>query len=171
MSSSNFASWPAYKFLKRQVRCSGIPISFRIFQFIVIHTVKVSHFMANRGRNNGNSDRLYFLGLQSHCRWWLQPWNWKKSYDKPRQHIKKQRHRFADSGPYSQSYGFSSSHVWIWEMDHKESWAPIIREMQIKLHWVITSQLSEWPSSKCLQTINAEKGVEKGNSLALLVGI
>ena len=33
------------------------------------------HFMANRWRNNGNSDRLYFLGLRNHCRWWLQPWN------------------------------------------------------------------------------------------------
>ena len=33
------------------------------------------HFRANRWGNNGNSDRLYFLGLQSHCRWWLQPWN------------------------------------------------------------------------------------------------
>jgi len=38
---------------------------------------------------------------------------WKKSYDKPRQHIKKQRHYFADKGPYSQSYGFSSSHIWM----------------------------------------------------------
>ena len=48
--------------------------------------------------NNENSKRLYFLGLQNHCRWWLQPWNektlapWKKSYDQPRQHIKKQIH-------------------------------------------------------------------------------
>ena len=49
--------------------------------------------------------------------------SWKKSYDKPRQHIKKQRHHFADKGPSSQSYGFSSSHVWMWELDHKESWA------------------------------------------------
>ena len=37
----------------------------------------------------------------------------KKSYDKPRQHIKKQRHHFANKGPYCQSYGFSSSHVWM----------------------------------------------------------
>ena len=44
----------------------------------------------------------------------------KKSYDKPRQHIKKQRHRFVYKGPYSQSYGFSSSHVQIWELYHKE---------------------------------------------------
>ena len=47
----------------------------------------------------------------------------KKGYDQPRQHIKKQRHYFANSGPYSQSYGFSSNHVWMWEWDHKESWA------------------------------------------------
>ena len=68
-----------------------------------------------------------FFGLQNHCRWWLQPQNWKtcapwkKSYDQPRQHIKKQRHYFATKGPSSQSYGFSSSHVWMWELDYKES--------------------------------------------------
>ena len=49
---------------------------------------------------------------------------WKKSYDQPRQHIKKQRHYFANKGPFSQSYGFSNSHVWMWELDYKESWAP-----------------------------------------------
>ena len=48
---------------------------------------------------------------------------WKKSYDQPRQHIKKQRCYVADKGPSSQSYGFSSSQVWTWELDHKESWA------------------------------------------------
>ena len=47
---------------------------------------------------------------------------WKQSYDKPRQHIKKQRHHFADKGPSSQSYGFSSGHVWMWELDYKVSW-------------------------------------------------
>ena len=49
---------------------------------------------------------------------------WKKSYDQPRQHIKKQRHYFTNKGLSSQSYGFSSSHVWMWELDYKESWAP-----------------------------------------------
>ena len=39
---------------------------------------------------------------------------WKKSYDKPRQHIQKQRYHFADKGPYSQSNDFSSTHVWMW---------------------------------------------------------
>ena len=48
---------------------------------------------------------------------------WNKSYDKPRQHIKKQRHYFANSGPSSQSYGFSSNHEWMGELYYKESWA------------------------------------------------
>ena len=60
------------------------------------HGIQSHYFMANRWGNNGNCDRLYFLGLQNHCRWWLQPQNknvlapWKESYDKPRQCIKKQ---------------------------------------------------------------------------------
>ena len=56
---------------------------------------------------------------------------WKKSYDQPRQHIKKQRHYFANKGPSSQGYGFSSSFSsmenwewWMWELDYKESWVP-----------------------------------------------
>ena len=47
-----------------------------------------------------------------------------ENYDQPRQHIKRQRHYFANKGPSSQSYGFSTSHVWMWELDHKESWVP-----------------------------------------------
>ena len=47
-----------------------------------------------------------------------------KSHDKPRWHIKKQKHYFADKGPSNQSYGFPSSHVQVWELDHKEDWAP-----------------------------------------------
>ena len=49
---------------------------------------------------------------------------WKKNYNQPRQHIKKQRHYFANKGQSSQGYGFSSSHVWMWELNYKESWAP-----------------------------------------------
>ena len=86
--------------------------------------------MASRWENSGNSERLFWGGLQNHHRWWLQSWNskmfapWKKSYDQPRWHIKKQRHYFADKSPSSQSYGFSNSHVWMWELDYKESWVP-----------------------------------------------
>ena len=80
--------------------------------------------MTNRWGKNGNS----FGGLQNHCRWWLKTWNEKmlaprkKSYDQFRQHIKKQRHYFTNKDPSSQSYGFSSSHVWMSELDHKEGW-------------------------------------------------
>ena len=49
---------------------------------------------------------------------------WKKSYDQSRQHIKKLSHYFANRGLSSQSYGFSGSHVWMWELDYKESWVP-----------------------------------------------
>ena len=78
----------------------------------------------------GSSDRFYFLGLQYHCRQQLQPWNsktpapWKKSYDKPRQHTKKERHYFGNKDPPSQSYGFPNSHVWMQELDCEESWVP-----------------------------------------------
>ena len=86
--------------------------------------------MANRWGNNGNSERFIFLGSKitadgecSHeIKKMLAPW--KKSYDKPRQHIKKQSHYFADTGASSQIYGFSSSHVLMWELDHKKCWAP-----------------------------------------------
>ena len=66
----------------------------------------------------------YFWGLQNQGRWWLQPWNskmlvpWKKSHDQPKQHIKKQRHYVANKGLSSQGYGFSSGHVWMWELDY-----------------------------------------------------
>ena len=47
---------------------------------------------------------------------------WKKNYEQSRQHIKKQRHYFSNKGLSCQSYGFSSSHVWMWELDHKQCW-------------------------------------------------
>ena len=49
-------------------------------------------------------------------------WPWKKSYDQIRQDVKKQSHYFANEGPSSKSYGFTSSHVWMWELDYKENW-------------------------------------------------
>ena len=83
--------------------------------------------MTNRLGNNGNCERLYCLGLQNHCRWWLQSRNkdtpWKESYEQPRQHSKKQRHYFLNKGPSSQGYGFSSGHIWMGELDYKEGWA------------------------------------------------
>ena len=87
---------------------------------------------------------------------------WKKSYGQPRQHIKKQRLYFADKCPSSQSYGFSSSNVWMWKLDHKENWV-----------------LKNW----CFQTVMLEKTLEspldckeikpvnpKGNQPWILIG-
>ena len=71
------------------------------------------------------TERNYFGGVPKS----LQPWNektatpWKESYDQPREHIKKQRHYFANECLSSQSYGFSSSHVWMWELAYKDNWA------------------------------------------------
>ena len=59
------------------------------------------------------------LEIKRHLLLWKQA-PWKKSCEKPRHPIKKQRHYFADKGPHSQSYGFSSSHAWMRELDHKE---------------------------------------------------
>ena len=56
---------------------------------------------------------------------------WKKNYDQPRQHIKNQIHYFANKSLSSRSYGFSSSHVWMWELDYKDSWAPKNRWLRI----------------------------------------
>ena len=68
---------------------------------------------------------------------------WKKSFDQPRQHIKKQTHYFAKRCPSSQSFGFSSSHVWMWQLDYKESWAPrnwcfwsvLLEETLLRVPW------------------------------------
>ena len=63
---------------------------------------------------------------------------WKGNYDKPRQHIQKQRPHFANKGPYSQRYGFSSSHVWMWELDHKEGWA-----LKNSCFWIVLEKTFE----------------------------
>ena len=80
------------------------------------HGILSHHFTGNSWGNSGNSVRFYFLGSKitadgdcSHEIKTLTPW--KESYDQPRQHIEKQRHYFANKGPSSQGYGFSSDHV------------------------------------------------------------
>ena len=72
--------------------------------------------MANRRGKGGSSDRAPFLGLQNHCRWWLQPWNkmtasWQESYDKPRQCFEKHWYYSANKLLHSQGYGLPSGHV------------------------------------------------------------
>ena len=76
---------------------------------------------------------------------------WKKSYDQPRQHIKKQRHYFANKGLSSQSYVFSNSHVWMWELDYKENWPPknwcfwtVVLEKTLVVLWTARRSNHSW---------------------------
>ena len=84
--------------------------------------------MENRWGNNGNSDRLISLGFQTHCRWWLQH-EMKRCLLLGRKamtnldSVLKSRD-ITLLGPSSQRYHFSSNHVWMWDLDYKESWAP-----------------------------------------------
>ena len=126
--------------------------------------------MANRWGNNGNSDTLFSWAPKS-----LQMVTaamklktlapWKERYDQPRQHIKKQRHYFANKGLSSQSYGFSKSHIWMWEMwelDYKESW--------VSKNWcfwiVVLEKTLESPlNCKEIQSVNP-----KGNESWIFIG-
>ena len=75
---------------------------------------------------------------------------WKKSYDQCRLHIKKQRHYVANKVPSTQSYGFSSSHVWMWESDHKEGWVP--KNWYI---WIMVLEKTQSPlDSKEIKPVN-----------------
>ena len=87
---------------------------------------------------------------------------WKKSYDKPRQHIKKQRYYFANKGPSSQSYDFSNSHVGMWELDHKKCW--VLKDW---CFWtVLLGKTLESPlDRKEIKTVNC-----KGNQSWIFIG-
>ena len=85
-----------------------------------------------------------------------------ENYDQPRQHIKKQRHYFASKVPSSQSYGFSSSHVWMWELDYKESWA-----LENWCFWtVMLEKILESP----LDTKEMQRVPPKGNQSWIFIG-
>ena len=87
---------------------------------------------------------------------------WKKSYDKPRQHIRKQRYYFVSKGLCSQIYGFSSSHVRMGKLDHKEGWAPKSWCFQL----VVLEKTLESPlDSKELKVANS-----KGNQPWIYIG-
>ena len=112
----------------------------------------------NRWGNNGNSDRLYFLGLQKSLQMVTATMklkdtrSLKKSYETPRQHIKKWRHYFANKGPSSQSYGFFNSHVWMWELDHKEGWSP-----KNWCFWTVVKPLEVPLDCKEIQPVNPKE--------------
>ena len=87
---------------------------------------------------------------------------WKKSYDQPGQHIKKQRHYFTNKCPSSQSYGFSGSHVQMWELDHKESWLP--------KNWCFWTVVLEKTLESTLESKEIKPVNPKGNQSWLFTG-
>ena len=112
--------------------------------------------MANRWGNNRNSERLFWrapnsLQMVTAAMKLKDASSLDEKLDQPRQHIAKQRHYFANESPSSQSYGFSSSHVWMWELDYKESW-------ELKNWWfwtVVLEKTLESPlNSKEIKPVN-----------------
>ena len=107
--------------VKEETEKVGLKLNIQKTKIIWSH-----HFMANRWGNNGKSDRLYFLGLQNHCRWWLQPClllgrKVMTNLDS----ILKGRHITLPTKVHLvKAMVISSSHVWMWELNYKESWAP-----------------------------------------------
>ena len=87
---------------------------------------------------------------------------WKKSYDQPRQHVKKQRHYFTNKCLSSQSYGFSSSHVWMWELDYKEGW--------VLKNWCFWTVLLEKTPESPLDSKEIQPVHPKGNQSSIFIG-
>ena len=87
--------------------------------------------------------------------------SWKKNYDKPRQCIKKQRY-FANKGLYSESYGFSSSHIQMWELDHKQGWT--------SKYWCIWTVVLEKILESPLNCKEIQPVHPKGNKLWMFIG-
>ena len=113
-------------------------------------------------------ETLFWGGSKNHWRWWLHSWNlktlapWKKSYDKHRQYIRKQRYYFTNKGPSSQTYGFSSSHVWMWELDYKES--------QVPKNWCFWTVVLEKSLESPLDCKEIQRVHPKGNQSWVFIG-
>ena len=88
--------------------------------------------------------------------------SWKKSYEQTRQHIKKQRYYFANKGLSSQSYGFSSGHVWMRELDYKESW--------VQKNWCFWTVVLEKTLESPLDCKEIQPVHPKGNQSWILIG-
>ena len=87
---------------------------------------------------------------------------WKKSCDQTRQHIKKQRHYFGNKSLSSQGYDFSRSHVWMWELDYKESWAP--------KNWCFSTVVLEKSLESPLDSKKIQPALPKGNQSWIFIG-
>ena len=122
--------------------------------------------MANRERKSRNSDSISSwapkslrMVISAKKLKMLAPW--KESYEKPKQCIKQQRHHFANKGQYSQSYAFSSSYVWLWELDCKKGWA-----LKNWCFWIVLEKTLESPlDCKEMKLVNP-----KGNQPWIFIG-
>ena len=128
------------------------------------HGIWSHHFMAHWW---GNSGRLYF-GAPKSLQMMTAPMKLKddcsleEKYDQPRQHIKRQRHYFANKGLFSQGYGFSNIHVWMWELDYKESWA-----VKDWCHWIVVLEKSPAIPLDCKEIQSVHR---KGNQSWIFIG-
>ena len=119
--------------------------------------------MANRRVKSGSSVRFYILGLQNQCSHEVKRCLLieRENCENPRQHIKKQRCDFVSKGPYSQLW-FSSSHVWMWALDHKESWVP--------KNWCFWTMGLEKTLESPLDSKEIKPVNPKGNQLWIIIG-
>ena len=123
--------------------------------------------MANRWGNSGNSDRLYFWGLQNRCRWWLSHvikgrLLLGKKVMTNLDSILKKRHYFTNKGPSILSCGSSSIHVWMWELDYKESWA--------QKNWCFWTVVLEKTLERPLDSKEIQPVHPKGNQSWIYIG-
>ena len=117
--------------------------------------------MSKQGQLYGQAQGIWIEQKQG----WIKlkdAYSWKKTYDQSRQHIKKQRHYFAKKGPSSQGSGFSSSHVWMWELDYKESWAP--------KNWCFWTVVLEKTLESLLDSKKIQPVHPKGNRSWIFIG-
>ena len=149
----------------------------QIFYFCIAHTP--SHEVYGKGDELNHTytnwifikyDRKIYNCTIKKRLVYIPPWNlktpdpWKKNYDQPRQHIKKQKHYFANKGPSSQTYGFSSHHVWMWELDHKLSTEEMML-LNIKKKKVLENTLESPLDCKEIKLVNP-----KGNKSWIFIG-
>ena len=113
--------------------------------------------MGNRWGNCGNSGRLYFGGLQNHCRWWLQPWNqktlvpWWKAMANLDSILKSRDITLPTNVRLVNAVVFFSSHVWMWKLDYKESWVP-----KNWCFWTVVFLKVPWTARRSNQSILKE---------------
>ena len=136
------------------------------YHWMCIRISKIKSSVNTKGRQGYRYITMYHSHIVDG--WWLQPWNWKmlapwkKRHDKPRQGIKEERDHFANKGPSSQSYGFPSGHVWMWELNDKKA-----------EHWRI-DVFELWCWRRLLRVPWTERGIKpvnpEGNQPWIFIG-